>query len=551
MTMRLKHLIILVALLLAPISAAAPALAGGVVTVCDEAHLLATLAGGGTVTFACSGTIMLTSTITIAADTTIDGSGQEVTISGNDAVRVFTVNEGVTLSLNRLTVAHGYTVSSGGGIYSYGGTLNVSSSTFSGNTAISGGGGIRIAGVVTVSNSIFEDNHAGGGTASGGGIMGGLVTVSNSIFSDNSASDDGGGIRAIGLIVSNSTFSGNSAGNGGGIYAQGEATVSNSTFSDNNGGAIGVFHCTLTVSNSTFSGNSASSGGGINDVDGDYLTVSNSTFTGNKANYGGGGGINAILIGEATVDTCVFSNNSARFNGGGIYVDIWGAVSVSQSTFSENSAGSGGGISNNSPYGQMTTSNSTFLGNRAEWEGSGISNLHGALTVSNSTFSGNGPYSSARGSRGGGIANLHGGTVTLTNSTFSGNSGEYGGGIYNGDSPYNTVTLLNTIVANSLAGGNCYGTITDGGGNLSFPDATCPGINADPLLGPLRDNGGPTWTMALAPSSAAIDAADDATCAADPVNNRDQRGVVRPQGVHCDIGAFERPIKWLPIMLVQ
>ncbi len=53
-------------------------------------------------TFSCSGTITLTATITIAADTTIDGSGQIVTISGNNAVRVFTVNPGVTLNLNTL-----------------------------------------------------------------------------------------------------------------------------------------------------------------------------------------------------------------------------------------------------------------------------------------------------------------------------------------------------------------------------------------------------------------------------------------------------------------
>ena len=60
-------------------------------------------------TFSCSGTITLTAEIAIAADTTIDGSGQNVTISGNHAVRVFTVNSGVTLNLNRLTVADGST----------------------------------------------------------------------------------------------------------------------------------------------------------------------------------------------------------------------------------------------------------------------------------------------------------------------------------------------------------------------------------------------------------------------------------------------------------
>src|SRR5512137_2082927 len=104
--MRLKYFVALPVLLaLAVASAPTPAQAGGVVSVCDEAHLLAALAGGGTVTFSCSGTITLTATITIAADTIVDGSGQRVTISGNHTVRVFTVNSGGTLNLNRLTVA--------------------------------------------------------------------------------------------------------------------------------------------------------------------------------------------------------------------------------------------------------------------------------------------------------------------------------------------------------------------------------------------------------------------------------------------------------------
>ncbi|HWH34981.1 MAG TPA: choice-of-anchor Q domain-containing protein, partial [Acidimicrobiales bacterium] len=100
----------------------------------------------------------------------------------------------------------------------------------------------------------------------------------------------------------------------------------------------------------------------------------------------------------------------------------------------------------------------------------------------------------------------------------------------------------NTIVADSTAGGNCAGTtpasITDLGGNLSYPstDSTCPpGFTvADPVLGPLQDNGGPTETIALGPTSAAIDAGVSDGC---PV--RDQRGESRPQGGGCDIGAFE------------
>jgi hypothetical protein len=108
---------------------ATPAHAGGLVTVCDEAHLLAALAGGGTVTFACSGTITLTATVVISADTTIDGSGQVVTISGNDAVRVFTVNPDAALKMNQLTIADGNdNGGGGGGIYNNRGHLVVANS---------------------------------------------------------------------------------------------------------------------------------------------------------------------------------------------------------------------------------------------------------------------------------------------------------------------------------------------------------------------------------------------------------------------------------------
>ncbi len=265
--MRPKYLVTIL-VLLALAAPASPAHASGVVSVCDEAHLLAALAGGGTVTFSCSGTITLTSVIWIEASTTLDGSGQAVTISGNHAVPVFYVYEGVTLNLNRVTVANGNVGYYGGGI-------------------------------------------------------------------SNQAS--------VGLTVIDSTFSGNSAGQ------------------------------------------------------------------------------------------------------------------------------AGGGISNH----------------------------------------------------------------------------------------YSRVTLKNTIVANSPAGGNCYSIgpdpIADGGGNLSYPDTTCPGINGNPLLGPLQINGGPTQTMEPGPASAALDAGNDATCAAAPVNNLDQRGVARPQGKHCDIGAVERlPYRlWFTLVTVR
>ena len=133
--MRTKPIFLLVLLALA--LPASPAQAGGVVAICDEAHLRAALAGGGTVTFTCSGTIVLTNTITIADDTSIDGGWEAVTISGNDAVRVFTVQEGAALTLNALTVAHGRS-DNGGGVHNSG-ALTVTDSVITGNSAGNGG----------------------------------------------------------------------------------------------------------------------------------------------------------------------------------------------------------------------------------------------------------------------------------------------------------------------------------------------------------------------------------------------------------------------------
>jgi hypothetical protein len=139
----------------------------------------------------------------------------------------------------------------------------------------------------------------------------------------------------------------------------------------------------------------------------------------------------------------------------------------------------------------------------------------------------------------------------VTNCTLSGNQALTGGAIGSEGSRART-TLSNTVVANN-ADVNCnsYRTIEDGGGNLSYPDTTCPGINNNPMLGPLANWGGPTQTMGLRAGSAALDAANDATCAAVPVNNLDQRGITRPVGPHCDIGAFEGQLlpTFLPVIM--
>ena len=295
-----------------------------------------------------------------------------------------------------------------------------------------------------------------------------------------------------------------------------------------------------TVHNSTFSNNSADNGGGgivysaLPEGTESTLTVHNSTFSGNAAAFGGGIAFGAFAGGTLTVHNSTFSGNAATFGGGGIAF-AGGTGTVHNSTFSGNSAvpssedqNGGGGI---------------FI----------FAGIEGTtLTVLNSTFNGNAADT------GGGIRNM-GGTLTVTHSTLSGNTATEGGGISNSNNVFDdpqgggverigTLTLANTILANSPSGGDCFNnddegsTLTPAGVNL-IEDGSC-GASADlthfrtgdPLLGDLAPNGGPTQTMALLVGSPAIDAAEDDSLCPDT----DQRGAARPQGAKCDIGAFEQ-----------
>ena len=105
-----------------------------------------------------------------------------------------------------------------------------------------------------------------------------------------------------------------------------------------------------------------------------------------------------------------------------------------------------------------------------------------------------------------------------------------------------TVTLSNSIIANSPSGAQCENDLTllIENGNNWFEDASCNGVaQGDPKLGPLQNNGGPGKSHAPLAGSGVIDAADNTICAAQPINNEDQRGRARPVGDACDIGAIE------------
>jgi len=244
--------------------------------------------------------------------------------------------------------------------------------------------------------------------------------------------------------------------------------------------------------------------------------------------------LNGLTVqnGYCTGSCATLDSDLASSSGGGVYNK--GTLALTNSAFSGNFASFGGGAWSN---GALTITNSTFSGNgNSASYGGGVRNA-GTLTITNSTFSGNSAF------YGGGVEN-YSGTLTITNSTFSGNSATYGGGGGNIDNYSGTVTLKNAIVANYTSGGDCAGAITADAYNLDS-DGSCGGAiqktGLEIKLGALADNGGPTQTLALLPGSVAIDAGDDTVCDDNPgPNNLDQRGVTRPHGAHCDIGAFEQ-----------
>ena len=259
-------------------------------------------------------------------------------------------------------------------------------------------------------------------------------------------------------------------------------------------------------------------------------------------------------------------------DGGGI--QSTGPVFIASSAVSENAAGSsgdspppfapggfGGGLSL-AGNGTLALRDSTFSGNVAAAAGSGgaIDASGSSLLMVNSTLTGN--SGGRNGGVGGGVYSS-GSTDLVISSTIAGNStgpvrlgnvSGFGGGVASTGS---STTVRNSVLANNFRWdlfsqnplnptSNCSGTIVDGGHNISFPaDSSCPvGFMAsDPALQPLASNGGATETMALGPGSTATDQVPLAACTDSdgaPLTV-DQRGVGRPIGPACDIGAFEGP----------
>jgi predicted outer membrane repeat protein len=220
-------------------------------------------------------------------------------------------------------------------------------------------------------------------------------------------------------------------------------------------------------------------------------------------------------------------------------------LTVVDSTIAQNvSPTTGGGVYVQSGGGDATATitRTTISGNSAN-QGGGVITFGGRVTFSNATISGNTSTDAGGAIYRGPVAGTE---MTLINVTVASNSSAVFGAV----TALGPISVRNTIIANSTgaASSNCAPpNFIDLGNNLEFPGTSCgfalaSDRRADPLLDTLAGNGGPTKTMALIPGSPAIDAGDDAACAATPVSGQDQRGVSRSVGVgqHCDMGAYER-----------
>lgn len=359
------------------------------------------------------------------------------------------------------------------------------------------GGGISNAGTLTLKGVIATGNSAV--NSNGGGIWNnGSLTVQSSYVVNNHADSWGGGIynQSGTLTLVYSSISRNTATEGGGIYNSALATLKKDTLTGN-----------------AVSGSPAF-GGGLDNIGG-TVTLSEVAFIGNSSSVYGGGMTNIppfLGRSNAKLNNVTFSANSASVGGGFANVD---AATLMAVTFNANTALHGGGFDNISGTASLT--NDTFSENSATGDGGGLENGSGAACA----------------------------TTTLTNVTFGGNSSQFGGGIYN---YCGSLGLRNTIVAYSLsslaANGNCYvhpgasitslGHNLDSGNTCGFTTALHDLVNVDPLLEPLAPNGGYTETLALEASSPAINKGTNSGCPP-----TDQRGIPRPQGGVCDIGAYE------------
>jgi Bacterial Ig-like domain (group 3) len=493
------------------------------------------------------------------SQTVIDGGETsrvfEVAASARAILDGVEVTGGATLHGTDATAPEGFGVvgESGGGILNHG-NLTLEHVLLIKNRTGRGGDGGDGATTPAHHNGGFANNGGnGGGIANESGA---LLEVRDSTISENRTGDGGqGGVGAHGM---------NGIGN---IAAGGQGGIGG-----HSGDGAGIYNAgTLTITETTVSGN-ATGRNGAGGAGGQGADALKEVSPAGKGGSGGRGGNSGVLY-ESGTDTPGFAGEDG---GGGI--DNVGTLTMTDSTISANNTGAGGvgggaGIGGARETMALEDGGTGGVGGSAGL-GGGLLNVGTSMSLTNVTVSGNltgdggtggsGAQSNSGGGGTGGFGGYGGGIWTwgpgksgqqLTFVTIAGNhlgvegqggsDSEFpgfhggpgkGGGIATGPDfgSGGGVTVTDSIVAGN-AGENCNqlapGGIVDGGHNVSYADATCPGTNRNPLLGSLADNGGPTATILPGAGSSAIGIA---SC---PVSE-DQRGFSRP-GSGCDAGAVE------------
>jgi hypothetical protein len=446
-------------------------------------------------------------TITVANDNDSGAGSLRQAISDAVSGETIVVPPGTyTLTSGELAIAKSVTISGDGAA----------------DTTVRAGGAFRVfhtsgaGNAITISAITISDGHPlePAGIVEGGGVWNpdAKLTLSEVIVTNNHADTDG------------------AAGQAGGIAA---------------GGAIANDSGTLTLLRSQVTGNTASalggsgtggstnglpggivSGGGLMDTG--PLTVTDTTFADNAAIATGGQGAPSKNGGPGGITKA-----------GGAFIETTLPASVSSSTFTGNVADTSGGIPG--------SGGSAVLGGISQGGGLFVTAANTAIALTNLTVTASVAHSTGLAQGGGLYAAAAGsGKVSLTNDTLASNTAsgpaEAIGGNLNASVG---VQSENTIFSEGVATAgqeNCSSPGTSLGHNLEDTTPSQCGLSTalgdrigiNPLLGPLQSNGGPTQTMALLIGSPAIDAGESSGC---PVT--DQRGLGRPQGAACDIGAYE------------
>jgi hypothetical protein len=504
--------------------------------------------------------------VTLRAPGSNAATVQRSTASGTPEFRIFTISPGRTVDITGLTIANGHVTGDiGGGILNQG-TLVLTNSVVTGNTSLFAngqggrGGGIQNTGTLTVEASQVTGNAA---TINGGGIANGFAQT------------------AATLTVEGSQITGNNARVGAGLEnARGTATLDGTLVGSNTGlgdgaGIRSERGTTLTLVDSAISGNTSGAGGTGGLASGANLTLVNTTISDNASAAAGMYvfGVGDVLISRSTISNNV-TNNTFGFAVGGIWSRSFGELRIEDSTISGNVGGFAGGVFNEFGSGGLEIVRSTISGNTAVPFGSfSAGGVFGPAKIDNSTISGNtvvadNIYLGSLGAgTAGGVFTLPGYPTTIDHSTIAfnrvlnapGGDVHSSGGVngfntsftYNGNTyTYDAnVEVRNTIIARNESnvgdpdvtgsfqsqGHNLIGVLTAGATGFVASDLSgTVDTPLDPLLAPLADNGGPTFTHALYRGSPAHNAGDNSN--APPT---DQRGRNRIVAGVIDIGSFE------------